>query len=353
MNLLPCTRLFILVLCMSGTTWAAVESATFPPEQIEFFEKKIRPVLSESCFKCHSTTGEKVKGGLVLDSRASLLKGGDSGPAVTPGNPDGSLLIQAIRYKDADMEMPPKKPLTPEQVRDLEEWVRMGLPDPRSAGVEAKAGIDLEKAKGFWSFAPVRDSALPAVRDAEWVRNDVDRFILATLESRGFQPNPDLNKRALIRRATFDLIGLPPTPEEIDAFLADESPGAFLKVVDRLLESPRYGERWGRHWLDVVRYADTSGCNSDFPIPSVHRFRDYVIESFNRDKPYDQFLREQIAGDLLPAESEEKRHEQIVATGYLAISRRFGSRNNEFHLTIDDTIDNLGKAMLGLSVSCA
>lgn len=347
------TRVLILTLCASGTGWAAGEAVIFPAEQIDFFERKIRPVLVESCFKCHSTTGEKVKGGLVLDTRAALLKGGDTGPAVTPGDPEHSLLIKAIRYADEDMEMPPKKPLTPEQVRDFEEWVKMGLPDPRSGAPEAKPGIDLVKAREFWSLRPVRDPEVPAVRDVGWGRNPIDRFILAKLEEKSFRPNPDIEKRALLRRATFDLTGLPPTSEETDAFLQDESPEAFARVVDRLLASPRYGERWGRHWLDVVRYADTSGCNSDFPVPSVFRYRDYVVDSFNRDKPYDRFLREQIAGDLLPAETEEQKFEQIIATGYLAISRRFGSRNNEFHLTIDDTIDNLGKAVLGLSVSCA
>ncbi len=341
--------ILIILLVASGDAAAAA----LPPEQLEFFEKKIRPVLAESCFKCHSATGEKVKGGLLLDSRDSMLKGGDSGPAVAPGNPDESLLIQAIRYKDPDTEMPPKKALSPEQVRDFEEWVRMGLPDPRAGAPEVEPAFDLTKAQEFWSFQPVRDAGVPAVSDASWVRKPIDRFVLAKLEAKGFRPNLDLEKRALLRRATFDLTGLPPTPEEIDAFLADEAPEAFSKVVERLLASPRYGERWGRHWLDVVRYADTSGCNSDFPVPSVFRYRDYVVDAFNSDKPYDRFLREQIAGDLMPASTEAQRHEQVVATGYLAISRRFGSRNNEFHLTIDDTIDNLGKAVLGLSVSCA
>ena len=205
----------------------------------------------------------------------------------------------------------------------------------------------------FWSFQPVGDPRPPAVRDGPWPRGDLDRFVLARLEAEGLTPAPDADKRTLIRRATFDLTGLPPTPEEIDSFLNDASPDAFAKVVDRLLGSKPYGERWARHWLDVVRYADTSGCNADVPIPQAYRYRNYVIDAFNRDKPYDRFIREQIAGDLLEADSPEQHYEQIIATGYLAISRRFSSLAEEFHLTLDDTIDNIGKGVLGLSLSCA
>ena len=220
-----------------------------------------------------------------------------------------------------------------------------------SVGSAANAGST--SAANWWAFKPVGEQRPPAVADEAWARGEVDRFVLARLESQGIKPPPEAEKRVLIRRATFDLTGLPPTPEEVEAFLADQSSDAFAKLVDRLLASRAYGERWGRHWLDVVRYADTSGCNGDFPAPEAWRYRNYVIDSFNADKPYDQFVREQIAGDLLPAESEEKRYEQIVATGYLPISRRFSSVAEEFHLTIEDTIDNLGKAVLGLTVSCA
>lgn len=334
---------------------AVSERVSFPPDQIEFFEKKIRPVLAEQCFNCHSATGEKIKGGLVLDSREAILKGGDSGASVEVGNPDKSLIIEAIRYTDEDLQMPPKHRLSPEQVKAFEEWVRMGLPDPRdgTATVAKSPAQNLEEARKFWSLQPIANPAVPTPRNSAWPRNEVDRFILAKLEEKSFQPSRDVDKRTLLRRATYDLTGLPPTPEEMEAFLADKSPDAFAKVVDRLLASPRYGERWGRHWLDVVRYADTSGCNSDFPVPSAGRYRDYVIESFNRDKPYDQFLREQIAGDLMLSASDPERFEKTIGTGYLAIARRFGSRANEFHLTIDDMIDNLGKAVLGLSLGCA
>jgi hypothetical protein len=326
-------------------------------EGMDFFEKRIRPVLSDRCYKCHS--GDKVKAELSLDSREGLLRGGESGPAVVPGDPEKSLLIHAIRHGDDDLDMPPKQAewLTTEQIRDFESWVRMGAPDPRlSAAVKppVKASINFVEGRKFWSYHSVSDPALPAVRETSWVRNAVDRFVLAKLEEKRLPHAADADRRTLLRRATFDLIGLPPTPEEMRAFLEDSSPDAFAKVVERLLASPQYGERWGRHWLDVVRYADTAGCNSDYPIPQMYKYRNYVIASFNADKPFDQFIREQIAGDLLPAATEAERHEKIIATGYLAATRRFASSEaGTQHLIIDDTIDNLGKAFLGLSIGCA
>jgi hypothetical protein len=328
-------------------------------EQIAFFEKRIRPVLVESCYECHSTEGKKIKGGLLLDSRAGVVKGGDTGAAIVPGSPDASLLIQAVQHTDTDLSMPPKKKLPPQQIADLVEWVKMGAPDPRAentvASVQTKSAIDWNKAREWWSFRPLSRAAAPAVKEKKWPANDIDRFILARLEKDGLKPAADAEKRVLIRRATFDLIGLPPKPEEVDAFVADKSPNAFAKVVERLLSSPHYGERWGRYWLDVVRYADTAGDNSDFPIPQMHRYRDWVISAFNRDLPYDQFVRAQLAGDLLPAKTTEEKFEQIIATGYIANARRFGSRVDDYpqHLTIEDTIDNLGRAFLGLTVSCA
>jgi uncharacterized protein DUF1553/uncharacterized protein DUF1549/cytochrome c len=330
-------------------------AAETTPEGADFFEKRIRPVLVDKCYKCHSEQSEKVKGGLFVDSAAGLRKGGESGPAVVPGDVEKSLLIDAVRYHDKDLQMPPKQQLTPEQITDFESWVKMGAPDPRTtaAAPQSKPAFDFQKAREFWSFQPVKDPSVPKPKDAAWARSPIDAFIRAKQEEKGLRPAGDADKRTLIRRATFDLTGLPPMPEEIDAFLGDNSPNAFEKVIDRLLASPAYGERWGRHWLDVVRYADTSGCNSDFPIPDAWRYRNYVIDAFNRDKPYDQFLREQTAGDLLPHKDDAERREHTIATGYLAISRRFGSQAKEFHLTLDDAIDNLGKAMLGLSVSCA
>jgi hypothetical protein len=229
----------------------------------------------------------------------------------------------------------------------------MGAPDPRTAA-PAAAGLDVEKAKSFWAFRPLRDPALPEISDPKSpIANPIDAFVLAKLQVAGLAASPPADRRTLIRRATFDLTGLPPTPEEVEAFVADPAPDAFDKVIDRLLASPAHGEAWGRHWLDLVRYADTSGCNSDYPVPPAHKYRDYVIQAFNDDKPYERFLREQVAGDLLPAATEAQRHEQAIATGYLAIARRFGSNAGEFHLTIEDVIDNFGKTALGLSLGCA
>ncbi len=351
----------VVALCagIAAFTLGELRAAT-PPEAsssegIEFFEKKIRPVLTEQCLKCHGGDSEKVKGGLRLDTRANILKGGETGPAAVVGDVQKSLLIEAVRYGDEDLQMPPKHRLDPSQVADLEQWVVMGLPDPRTSAAAPAvkpSASNIVAGKDFWSMRPARAVAPPSISNP-WAWSEVDRFVLAKLDEKSLKPNPDASKRDLLRRATFDLTGLPPTSEEMDAFLSDDSPAAFTNVVDRLLASTRYGEQWGRHWLDVVRYADTSGCNSDFPIPTASRYRDYVVAAFNKDKPFDAFVREQIAGDLLPAANDAERFEHIIATGYLAISRRFGSRNNEFHLTIDDTIDNVGKAMLGLSVGCA
>ena len=277
--------------------------AGITPEQEQFFEAKIRPVLVTHCGKCHASTAQKLRGGLRLDSREGLRSGGDSGPAIVPGQPDESLLLRAIRYRDEDLQMPPKGKLPDAVVADFEAWIRIGAPDPRTGPAPAPAGrpsTDLAKAREFWSFRPPKKSSPPSVKRTEWPRGDIDRFLLAALEARGLAPVADAGRPRLLRRVTFDLSGLPPTPEELDAFLADDSPDAFAKVVDRLLASPRFGERWGRHWLDVARYAESSG-KTNFSYPQAWRYRDWAIASFNADKPYDRFVREQIAGDLLPA----------------------------------------------------
>jgi hypothetical protein len=343
----------VCIACMSLAT-APARAAGPSPADIEFFEKNIRPVLVEQCYKCHSAASEKIKGGLLVDTREGLLKGGDGGPSIVPGNPDNSPLIIALRYTDEDMQMPPKHQLPAEQIKLLEKWVRMGAPDPRE-GAPAKplASYDFAKAKTFWSFQPVKDPTPPTAVSAEWSGHPIDRFIAAKHAQMKLSPGTLVDRRTLIRRATFDLIGLPPTPAEVEAFVNDTSPNAWETVLNRLLASPAYGEKWGRHWLDLVRYADSSGCNADFPVAQAYKYRNYVIESFNRDKPYDQFLKEQIAGDLLPHKDDAQNYEQIVATGYLAIARRFGSSAHEFHLTLDDAIDNMGKSMIGLSLGCA
>jgi mono/diheme cytochrome c family protein len=346
-------------LCIAARC-AAEEPAKQPAaEEIEFFEKRIRPILVTHCYECHSAEKKKNEGSLLLDSRAGLLKGGDSGPAIVAGDPEKSLLMTAVRQTDKDLKMPPEGKLTAAQIDDLAAWIKAGAADPRVAATtdlasRPKAGMSLEEGRQFWSFQPVKGPPVPAVNDAAWPKTAVDNFILARIEQAGISPAPAADKRTLLRRVTVDLTGLPPTPEEMAAFVADDSSQAWERVIDRLLASPRYGERWGRHWLDVVRYADTCGNASDYPVPQAHKYRDWVIAAFNRDLPYDQFLREQLAGDLLGCDTEQQRFERITATGYLAIARRFGGdRMGEHHLTLEDTIDNVGRAMLGSSIACA
>ncbi len=325
------------------------------PENIAFFESRIRPLLVQHCYECHSVESKEVQGQLLVDSRAALRRGGDHGPALVPFDPEHSPLIEAVRYKNGDLQMPPDGKLSEPEIQDLERWVRIGAPDPRKATRIAKKTIDLEKGRDFWSLKPVADPAPPTVENGAWPRSDLDRFILARIEQGGLAPAKDASKTALLRRVTYDLTGLPPTPAELDTFLKDESAEAFRRVIDRLLDSPQYGERWGRYWLDVVRYSDTAGDNSDFPIPQMYRYRNWVIDALNRDMPYNEFLRQQLAGDLLPATNDQERRDHLIATGYIANARRFGSRVDDYpqHLTIEDTIDNLGRALLGMSLNCA
>ncbi len=351
------------VLFAAGRLSAA--SVATPEEGIAFFEKRIRPVLVEHCYECHSASAKKVKGGLRLDSRDGWVKGGASGPAIVPGKPDDSLLIKGVRHWDKDFRMP-EKPLPPALVADLVEWVKLGAPDPRTNAPAAFAaaptkpayGISLEEGRKHWAYQPVKSAPLPKLKDKAWPRNEVDHFTLARMEKAGVSPAPDADPRALIRRLTFDLTGLPPTAAEVEAFVGECSSignrqSAIDKAVDRLLASPHYGERWGRHWLDVVRYADTCGNASDYPVPQAYKYRNYVIKAFNEDKPFDRFIREQLAGDLLNAKLETPNPELLIAPGYLAIARHFGGGKGEPHLTIEDSIENLGRAFLGLSLSCA
>jgi hypothetical protein len=319
---------------------------------LEFYERRVRPLLSERCYDCHSAKAGKSKGGLRLDSRAALLKGGESGPALLPGDPEGSRLIAAVRYSESGLQMPPKQKLPATGIDDLVAWIKAGAPMPE--GTAAGPSPLPASTPAPWAFRPIVRRVPPTVRRPAWVRTPIDCFILARLEEKGLTPAPDADRRTLIRRVSVDLTGLPPSSAEVDAFLADESPDAFAALVERLLASPHYGERWGRHWLDVVRYADTSGNSSDFPVPQAWRYRNYVIDSFNRDKPFARFVREQIAGDLLSHESEDERREHLVATGFLALARRFGGRRAEAdHLTLEDVIDTMGRSLLGLSLSCA
>jgi hypothetical protein len=327
------------------------------PDQEQFFESQIRPVLVAQCGKCHSRSAEKLRGGLRLDSRASLLAGGDSGRAIVPGNPDESLLIQAIRYSDKELRMPPTAKLPDAVVADFESWVTMGAPDPRTGPAPGAPRVAAQSTEGIvsWSFRPPKRSAPPRVKRADWPRSELDCFVLAALEARGLSPVADAERSKLVRRVTFDLTGLPPTPGEIDEFLADESADAFGTVVDRLLGSPRFGERWGRHWLDVARFAESSG-KTNFTYPQAWRYRDWVIASFNADKPYDQFVREQIAGDLLPAIDDRSRAEKLIATGFLALGSKAHDAENhgQFVLDlVDEQIEATSRAFLALTVACA
>ena len=321
------------------------------PEQLRFFETRIRPVLAAHCYRCHSQKAKAPKGGLLLDSRDALRKGGDTGPAIAPGKPAASLLLRAIRYGDESLRMPPKGKLPAAVVADFERWVGMGAPDPRVSATPVKGGTDAAAARKHWAFQPIRRPPLPTVKRISWLLNPVDRFILARLEQRGLTPSPPADRRTLIRRAYFDLLGLPPTPREVETFLADRSPDAYEKVIDRLLASPHYGERWGRHWLDVARYADTKDgvlmYGDDRVRPYAYTYRDYVIRALNEDVPFDRFVHEQLVADQLDLKGEPWR---LAAMGFLTLGRMF---DNNVHDVLDDRIDVVSRGLFGLTVACA
>ncbi|MES2695975.1 MAG: PSD1 and planctomycete cytochrome C domain-containing protein [Verrucomicrobiota bacterium] len=347
---------FVGVIAVAGLR-AAEQPLT--AEGLAFFEKKIRPVLADKCYQCHAASAEKIKGGLVLDTREGIREGGNTGPAIVPGDLSASLLIEAIRYKDEDFAMPPEKNggrLPNEVIADFEAWVKMGAPDPREGTGLASKATTAEKGREHWAFQPPKREPPPAVKNAAWPRNDIDRHILAGLEAKGLKPVGDADKATLLRRVYFDLIGLPPSPDEVTAFLHDKDAKAFENVVDRLLNSPRFGEKWGRHWLDVARYAESTGKDINLAYPHAWRYRDYVIAAFNQDKPYDQFLREQLAGDLLPAKDDKQRAEQLVATGFLTLGTKSVNQANprQFALDLaDEQVDTVSQALLGVTAACA
>lgn len=335
--------------------------AVVDPAAADFFEKKVRPLLVARCQECHGK--EQQKGGLRLDSLAAILAGGDSGPAIEPGKPDGSLLVVAVRYGQV-FQMPPKGKLPEDEVATLVEWVRRGAPWPNAEPIAAKpvagqpAGATItDEQRAFWAFQSPAEPALPSVKNESWIASPLDRFVLAELEAKGLSPAPAADRRTLIRRASFDLTGLPPSPEEVEAFLADEAPGAFERVVDRLLASPHYGERWGRHWLDVARYADSNGLDENLAYINAYRFRDYVVSAFNRDLPYDQFVTEQLAGDLLPSSGDAARdYERITATGFLSLGAKMLAEDDPVKMEmdiIDEQLDTLGATFMGLTLGCA
>lgn len=313
-----------------------------------FFEKQIAPILKRRCYECHSHESGKAKGGLVLDSRRGWEKGGSEGAAIVPGKPGESLLIQAVRYES--YEMPPNQQLPASEIALLEKWIRIGAPDPR----ESK-GSEPDSAK-LWALQPVAKPAVPQVNDANWTRDVLDAFVMRKLEQAGLSPNGDADRYTLLRRVTFDLTGLPPTPEEIEAFVGDQTDRAYENVVDRLLDSPGFGDHWARHWFDLSCYADLADIQGNVVIRDAWRYRDYVIAAFNADKPLDRFIHEQIAGDLLPYDSDEQRREQIIATGYLAVGpwtlQNYIKKQLDADV-VDHQIDRIGRTFLAQTISCA
>ena len=356
----PIRRIILIsCLCIAVCSEKSKSDTALKDEELKFFESKIRPVLVEQCYRCHSSE-EKIRGGLSIDSREGIRHGGDSGPAIVPGNLSSSLLWTAITWADEDYEMPPKKKLPANVIADFKEWIEMGAPDPRvteSGVVETK--IDIEKGKDFWSFIKPLKKEIPTVTDKEWPLSDTDHFVLAKLDSEKIKPAIDAKPETLLRRVYFDLIGLPPSPKEIKKYAAawkKDPKKAYQLEVNKLLSSERFGERWGRHWLDVARYAESSGKDVNMSFPHAWRYRDYVIDSFNQDKPYNKFITEQIAGDLLPIKNDEEWQENLIATGFLAIGpKNLNERDpRQFALDLaDEQIDTITQSILGLTVSCA
>lgn len=343
----------ILVSLLGGSA-SAVKLA---PNDLAYFESKIRPVLAKHCYECHSKGSRELGGKLYLDSRDGILQGGESGPALVAGRPEESLLIQAVRREDPDLEMPPEHPLPEAIVHELVEWVKRGAPDPREGGLPQSESLGKD---ALWSFQPMSRPTLPE-SNREWPRDAIDHFILARLEQAGHQPVQDASPEVLARRLYVDLVGLAPTRAELDAFdqaCASDRPSAVAQLVDRLLASPQFGERWGRHWLDVARYGESNGNDGlgrNPSFPHAWRYRDYVIDAFNNDTPYDRFLKEQIAGDLLPTATKQEHYRNLIATGFLAIGfKPAAAMNQNFAMdVVDDQINVVSTGVMGLSVACA
>lgn len=351
--------IFGIFMCSQVPCLVAQTTSEKSEKDVAFFETRVRPVLVQHCYKCHSVETKQAKGGLRLDSRDAIRKGGDSGPAVIPGDADESLLLQAIAYDGSFYDMPPAGKLTDAQIADLRQWITSGAADPR----ESKPALNLAESttnsgKNHWAFQPVKPQPVPVVKDKAWATSPVDHFILNSLEAKNLKPAPPADRHKWLRRVWFDLVGLPPTDDAIKSFLADQSPTAEAraKVVDNLLNSPQFGERWGRHWLDVARFAESSGGGRTLLFKDAWRYRDYVINAFNADMPYDQFLREQIAGDLLPAQSEADRARQLTATGFLVLGPTNYEEQDKYLLRmdiVDEQLDTLGRTTMGMTLGCA
>ncbi|MDF1740025.1 MAG: PSD1 and planctomycete cytochrome C domain-containing protein [Verrucomicrobiales bacterium] len=362
MSLRPYTSILFAAAIAHGLTLLPVVAAEITPEQRDFFEKKIRPALVENCYKCHAADSKKIGGKLLLDSPEALLKGGESGPPVIAGNPGESLLIESLSHQ-SDLAMPPKKPLPEPVIADFVKWIAMGAPDPREPGTllsDDYAKRDYEEGS-LWALEPPRAPKVPATDQAGWPREPIDHFTLAKMKSKGLSPALDASPEVLLRRLHFDLTGLPPTPADLDLFLASyllDPDKATSTVVDDLLASPHFGEHWGRHWLDVARYAESNGndgLSRNPTFPHAWRYRDYVIESFNNDTPYDRFLTEQIAGDLLPHSTPQERDRNLIATGFLALGAKPAkAMNDNFAMdVVADQIEVIGNGLLGISIACA
>jgi hypothetical protein len=340
---------------------ASEDDGKLTPDQLDFFETKIRPVLIEHCYRCHATSEQSVRGGLSVENREALLAGGESGPAIVPGDLDNSSLWHAINYRDN--RMPPKGKLAPNIIADFKTWIEMGAPDPRvNQGVVVHSKVtpeDIQAGKSFWAFTQPQRTEAKLEQFQDWGESSIDRLVAAKWEAQGIEPTDDCDANTLLRRLTMDLVGLPPTPEQRDGFLEDwqSSPqGAIVRLADELLESRQYAERWARHWLDAARYAESSGKESDMSFPNAWRYRDYVIQSFENDKPYDRFLLEQIAGDLLPVADDSQWNQNLIATGFLAIGPKSLTEQNprQFQADlVDEQIDTTTRVVLGLSVGCA
>jgi hypothetical protein len=367
--MIPRASLPILLAILSSSAVpparAADAPASNPAAAIAFFESKIRPVLVEHCYKCHSVAAGKSKGNLLLDAREPIRAGGDRGPAVVPGDPEASILLDAIAHAEPDLEMPPDKPrLGDAIIADFTTWIKMGAPDPREASASrsriARPPVDIESGRKFWAYQKPVAHEPPATRDPAWARRDLDPFILAKLESMGLAPAPDAEPATLLRRLSFDLVGLPPSPEVLARFLERARTrgldDALVPEVDALLASPQFGERWGRHWLDVARFAESSGKDANISFPYAWRYRDYVIDAVNADMPFDRFLVEQIAGDLLPADSDAERARLLIATGFLAVGTKNLEEGNPLQFAadvVDEQIDALTRGVMASSVACA
>ena len=344
----------LIVLCVlaQGSTAFAAD-----PAGVAFFEAKIRPVLIKHCYECHSVETKALKGGLLVDSAVGLMTGGDSGPSVVPGKPEDSLLLQAMRFEG--YEMPPAGRLSEDVLKDFERWISMGAPDPRQesfASPTGKTGIDLEGGRQFWAFQPAESHATPDVADQAWPKTWIDHYVLEKQERQGLAPSPDADWGTLLRRLSYDLTGLQPTPAEVARYLESPREQAWEQAVDRLLESPHFGEHWGRHWLDVARYADSNGGDFNATFHEAWRYRNYVIEAYNEDRPLPELILEQIAGDLLPADNDAERERQLVATGFLMLGTKMLSERDKEKLrmdVVDEQVSAIGSAFLGMTLGCA